>query len=243
MVLVKNEEYWLPYVLKQCEGHFDSFVIYDVGSTDNTGNIIDWFYERNKRRCHLIVRRLPHVGPDVQGTFRNSMIPEGNRDVYFILDGDELYTEKDIANIPLCAEYLARKYRNNNRNKFGVVKRVEINEDLNKQYLRRRSHHRLYTDDAFWIGTHPGERPFFNQCSKSEIYFDHITCWHMHNTLRSPKEQEALSRLSRKAQRTYHPGDTMGDLDIIKELPILATPIENFKVTPKLEALQRKLKC
>ena len=87
MVLVKNEQYFLPYVLKQCEDIFDSFVIYDVGSTDETVRIIDWFYERNKDYADIVIRKLPHCSPPVQGTFRNSMIIEGQRPIYFILDG------------------------------------------------------------------------------------------------------------------------------------------------------------
>jgi len=124
MVLVKNEQFFLPYVLKQCEGHFDSFVIYDVGSTDKTGDIIDWFYERNKTTSDIVVRRLPHVSPDVQGTFRNSMIVEGNRNVYFILDGDELYTQDHLSFISSASHRLEEEnVGSNGRIKFGVFER------------------------------------------------------------------------------------------------------------------------
>ena len=35
MILVRNESYFLPYVLKQCEGIFTSYVIYDIGNSSN----------------------------------------------------------------------------------------------------------------------------------------------------------------------------------------------------------------
>jgi glycosyltransferase involved in cell wall biosynthesis len=237
MVLVKNEEYFLPYVLKQTEGFFDSYVIYDVGSTDNTRDIIDWFTARMDGKADLFVRKMPHVEPEVQGAFRNSMIAEGRRDIYFILDGDELYTPEDLGKISGAADDLQHHYMMVEETyKFGVFKRVEVNEALTKQYDRRRSHHRLYTRDAFWSGTHPGERSGYKQNEKSELWFPDITCWHMHNALRSPKEEDATRRISRKAKRSYHPGELI-DLDLLKELPALRERIEDFPVCPALEAL------
>jgi len=243
MVLVKNEQYFLPYVLKQCEGHFNSFVIYDVGSTDETRKVIDWFYERNKDTSHVFVRKVPHVLPIVQGAFRNSMIAEGNRDVYFILDGDELYTQDDLSLISDAANRLKAANEANRRKKFGIFDRVEITPDLTQQYVERRTHHRLYTRDAFWKGTHPGERSFFRQWHKTELDCRDIVCWHMHNTTRSPKDADATKRMMRKSQKTYHPGDELKELSLIKELPMLAAPIEDFKVSDALAALQEAELC
>lgn len=241
MVLVKNEEYFLPYVLKQTEGYFDSYVIYDVGSTDRTRDIIDWFTARMDGKADLVVRYLPHVPPEVQGTFRNSMIVEGDRPVYFILDGDELYTPKDMAEISVAGEELLAANAANERKRYGVVRRVEVNAELTQQYAERRGHHRLYTRDAFWTGTHPGEVAAYRQTEKSELWFNGITCWHMHNTLRSPQEADALSRISRKRKKAYHPGNgVMKPMDLLRELPVLREPIEDFAVTPALAALQSR---
>jgi len=240
MVLVKNESYFLPYVLKQVEGLFDSYVLYDVGSSDNTRDVIDWFSARMDGKADLFVRKLPHVEPSVQGCFRNSMIAEGRRDVYWILDGDELYTAEDLAKIPDAANFLQECYEDDcvtpKIKRFGIFKRVEVNAELTKQYDKRRSHHRLYTRDAFWSGTHPGEVSGYKQNEKSEIWFDDITCWHLHNALRSPKEADATRRISRKMKKSYHPGELI-KLDLLKELPILRKRIEDFPVSPALEAL------
>jgi len=250
LVLVKNEAYWLPFVLKQTEGHFTNYVIYDVGSSDNTGRIIDWFYERNKDDAHIIVRKLPHVVPEVQGTFRNSMIIEGNQDIFFLLDGDELYSSNHIKQISKAARDLNHVYmtdegwvKGGRKKRYGVFERVEVSEDLQQQYAERRGHHRLYTRDAFWTGTHPGERAFYKQDHKSEVEFKHITCWHLHNTLRSPKEADATRRIYRKGQKSYHPGNEMKPLSLIKEIPMLAAPIEDFPVSPALHELQELELC
>jgi hypothetical protein len=233
----------LPYVLKQCEGHFNSFVIYDVGSTDSTRRVIDWFYERNKDTSHVVVRKVPHVLPIVQGAFRNSMIAEGNRNIYMILDGDELYTQDDLALISDAANNLHVANHQNSKKKYGVFDRVEVTPDLTQQYIERRTHHRLYTRDAWWTGTHPGERAFYKQNHKSELDCRDITVWHMHNTTRSSRDADATKRMIRKQQKTYHPGDDLEALSLIKELPMLAAPIEDFKVSDALAALQEAELC
>ena len=238
MVLVKNEAYWLPYVLKQTIGHFDSYVIYDVGSTDNTRDVIDWFTPQVDGKADLMVRYLPDCPPEVQGTFRNAMPTEGRRDTYFILDGDELYKPGDMEMIASCADNLSALHASNEKKRFGVFKRVEVNPELTMQYDRRRSHHRLYSRDAFWTGTHPGEASGYKQNEKSEQYYD-VTCFHMHNTLRSPNEEDAQRRISRKRKRSYHPGELV-PMNLLRELPVLRKRIEDFPVCPALEALWQK---
>jgi hypothetical protein len=240
MVLVKNERYWLPYVLKQTEGHFDSYVIYDVGSNDGTLEIIDWFYERNKEKAQIKIRKLPHCEPIVQGTFRNAMIVDGERPVYLILDGDELYTQKSMSKIADAANTLDQMHEVNTRIKYGVFRRIEVLPELTQRYSEVRTHHRLYTADTPWKGTHPGEEPVYGQNTHSEIHFDDIVVWHMHNTLRSPKEEDALSRIRRKQQKTYRPGNAIQDMDLIKRVPMLAERVEHFEVTPALAILQER---
>lgn len=244
LILVKNEQYFLPYVLAQLlngDGtpKFDSFVIYDVGSTDKTREVINWFTSRVGNSADMLVRYLPHAPKEVQGTFRNSMIVEGGRSTYLILDGDELYTDADMAQISKYAHDLRTKNLIEDPEiRFGVFKRVEMSPDLTRRYNQERSHHRLYTSDAFWTGTHPGEVPAYDQNERSEIYYP-ARVWHFHNTIRSPQEQDALLRLERKNKKTYHPGDT-SPFDLLAELPILQKPIENFPVSPSLAALQAK---
>ena len=238
MILVKNESYFLPYVLKQCEGIFDSYVIYDIDSTDNTREIIEWFHERNKDKADFTVRYMPDLPKEVQGAFRNSMIVEGQRPIYWILDGDELYSREDLLHIKKCSEDLKIAHAFDNTKRFGVFKRVELNPELTMQYSRRRSHHRIYHNSAYWTGNHPGEVSGYKQEEASEEWYE-ILCWHFHNAERSPNEAEVLKRMERKKKKTYHPGE-LEPVNILKELPILRTRIEQFPVSPALEALWLK---
>jgi len=240
LVLVKNEAFWLPYTLVQTEGIFDRYVIYDVGSNDGTTDVIRWWMDRNKGEVEIFSRLLPDCPPEVQGAFRNSMIAEGDRDVYFMLDGDELYTQDDLKKVCDAAYALEFVHSANERIKYGVVQRTEVTNDLLFAYKERRTHHRLYTRDAWFTGTHPGEIPRYEPNDKNGSHFPDIMCYHMHNTIRSAKEDDVPKRTKRKSQRTYHPGDAKEGLGLklLEAMPLLQKPIEEFPVNPALQLLQ-----
>lgn len=231
VVLVKNEEYFLPYTLESVAGYFDRMVIYDVGSTDRTREIIEWYVEKEKGRTEFFTRFLPDCPPEVQGTFRNSMIAEATSDYYLILDGDELYPKQMIDGLKTLANKLDKQ------SMYGVVRRQEVTENLSQGYTELRTHHRVYHRSAYWTHTHPGEIPAIPQKSHREIHDDTIICYHMHNALRSSKEAETHKRIARKSQRTYHPGNILRAMNLLEEVPILKSRIENFPVCPALEKL------
>lgn len=233
VVLVKDDAYWLPYCLESVAGRFSHMVIYDVGSEDGTLEIINWFVEKEKDRCEFTVRLLPYAAPAIQGTFRNAMIAEARNDVYFILDADEIYNPQDLDNI----EELSRDKLPTSEVPYGVFSRIEISMDLTKRYIAERTHHRLYHRSAIWKGPHPGESPVIKQEREAEIHLRQIKCLHMHNTLRSPKDNNVPKRLLRRTQNTYHPGELV-PFDILKEYPILQKPIHNFPVSYILKELQ-----
>lgn len=233
VVLVSNEEYWLPYVLKSIMGKFSRYVIYDVGSEDKTRDIIDWFIQNEKDRAELFVRYLPMVPKDVQGTFRNSMIVEACAKNYLIVDGDEIWPEATFTQDKiddLCGWGLT------NERIYGVARRIEMNYDLTHRYSKARTHHRFYSRDAFWTGSHPGEVAGIVQNKETELDMPKWKVYHFHNTIRSSTEAKALKRMERKSQKTYHPGELV-EFNLLKELPILKTRIENFPVSPVLEKL------
>lgn len=230
LVLVSNDEMWLPYALEASRGFFSRYVIYDVGSTDKTPDIIDWFYESQKGDSTFYIRKLPMVSPSVQGTFRNSMIAEALSEYYFLLDGDEIYTQESYNTIVNSS--LGDKL-------YGVVRRIEVAENLISAYgtEKRIPHHRLYHRTAIWKGNHPGEVPFFNQTPDRELQID-ATCYHFHNCERSSKDAEVPRRIERRARPTYRPGQPE-TFNVLKQLPILQKPIEDFPLNPRLKELQK----
>ena len=229
-ILAMNDIFWLPYALESLRGKFNRYVIYDAGSEDGTDNVIDWFVETED--AEFFVRKLPFAVPSIQGCYRNSMLVEAESEWSFMVDCDEVYHPRSLdslrsqfglinsLDVPL----------------YGVVKRVEMSTDLTHKYSEIRTHHRLYRRNAYFKGNHPGEVPAVKQGGKNEFHFcegldEKITCWHFHNALRSPLEGSVPKRLDRKAQGTYHPGD-LEPFDLLKELPLLRKPINDFPVSP-----------
>jgi hypothetical protein len=232
--LVSNDCFWLPYVLQSTKDFFSHFILWDVGSTDGTLEIIDWFekvYEGN-----LLVQKMPMVPPKAQLAYRNAPIAELITDYYLILDGDEVWPESSLLKLKeQMPGYVASEKL------YGIVKRVEVGESLRNQYSDIKNHHRLYHRTCTWQGRHPGEHAKIPQTPDKEYNFsDDTIVYHFHNTLRSTEEKNVPKRMERKSQNTYHPGKLI-PFHLLNELPILQTPIENFPVNPQLEELQKEL--
>lgn len=239
VVLTCNDEYWLPYSLEATRGFFDRYVIYDIGSTDATQDIIQWFVESMKGQAEFYVRMFNTIlDPRIQGIFRNSMIAEARSEWYMILDADEVYDPASLTRIIKETGDLDLTFEDYHA-LYGIVPRVEVSGGLVQAYglNRKVPHHRIYHRTAIWKGSHPGEVALYKQDIQSERWMDQATCFHFHNAERSRMDKEVPKRLERKARGTYRPGEAE-DFDLLEALPILKNPIEDFEVCPALRALQ-----
>ncbi len=242
VILNMNDEFWLPYSLNCLTGFFNKYVIYDVGSTDRSKEIIDWFVQKEKNNADFVVRYLPFVDPVVQGTFRNSMIAEADSEWYFIVDSDEVYSPDGLRSLIKCMHNMdvLRSDVPFEFKPYGLVRRVEVCEGLTEAYGQQenRKHHRVYHRTAYWLGSHPGEEVAkYPQKDATEFWIPDVTCYHFHNTHRSSKDAEVPKRLVRRSQSTYHRGPLL-PFNALKELPILRKQIEDFPVNPSLQKLQ-----
>jgi glycosyltransferase involved in cell wall biosynthesis len=236
LILVSNDDLWLPYVLKAVAQRFGRYVIYDVGSKDDTPKIIEDFI-RVHPNADIYHRKLPMVPREVQGCFRNSMIAEARSDWYFQLDGDEVYTKKSVDGIVDAYPELVREYELTGTI-YGKVRRIEINDDLQTAYgvERKLPHHRFYHRSAIWDGGHPGEAAHYDQNSVTERWMeDDITCYHFHNCRRSSTSDEAaLLRGTRKTQETYRRGEKVA-FDAFKHIPALTKRVNSYRAHPRIE--------
>ncbi|MHA2063364.1 MAG: glycosyltransferase [Candidatus Thorarchaeota archaeon] len=232
LVLVMNDAYWLPYVLKSIDGWFNKIVIYDAGSEDGTIDICRWF--RDTSTSEVLLEEFPFVPPKAQLAYRNAAIADAQTDYYMLVDGDEIWAERSLVELSNYFE----DYRASNK-PYGLVNRTEVNADLNTAYSDGTwlQHHRVYHRTCTWRGTHPGERATIPQKPKTEHRFpDDVVVYHFHNTLRSPLEDKVPSRVKRKSQSSYHRGG-ISNIDILERLPILQNRVEKFPVSPELERL------
>lgn len=233
VILVKDDMHFLPYALESVRGWFSKYIIYDVGSTDGTLDVIDWFV-RSEGETEFIVRKLPFVDPVVQGTFRNAMIAEAQTDFYMILDADEAYNMIGMSRLRDGFKKLELTGK-----PYGLVRRVEMSHDLRQRYDKKRSHHRVYHRKAIWKGTHPGEEAVIPQIPENEFWIEGVECYHFHNCTRSTLDEDVPKRLERRGKPTYHPGKLM-DFNLLDEVPMLRKPVGEFLVNPELEKLQKE---
>jgi len=236
LILVSNDDLWLPYVLKSVAKRFGRYVIYDVGSQDKTPEIIESFVHSHAAEHDVYHRKLPMVSKHVQGCFRNSMIAEARSDWVFLLDGDECYSQKGVDGIVDAYHELNREYEMNGKI-YGIVRRIEICDDLKTAYGvdLTLGHHRFYHRSAIWDGTHPGEVAHYTQNSMTEKWMeDEIVCHHFHNCRRSStSDQHALLRDKRKTQATYRRGE-LKPFNVANHVPLLKKRIGNFMAHPVL---------
>jgi glycosyltransferase involved in cell wall biosynthesis len=241
LILVKNDEFFLPYALDCIKGKFNKYVIYDIGSDDLTKDIIEDFIAEEQAHADIFYRFLPDCPPVVQGALRNSMFAEARADWVFILDADEVYNPEDIVKIQHAATKMQVEYEASSGNKiYGVFRRREFSADLRSSYSDLRGHHRLYHRTAIFNGPHPGEWPLVSQNHNNEVWFDDILCYHFHNALRSSLgDTAAPKRQERKPKATYHPGRPE-EFDLLKALPRLRESIDDYPVCPALAVLQKE---
>lgn len=239
VLLVRNDEYWLPYCLRSVQGVFSRFIIYDVGSEDATREVIDQFIQAEKADCDIIYRPMPFCDPVIQGSFRNAMIAEANSDWYLILDADEIYRRSAMD--ALVRHMSDMKVRYDMEGKiYGVVKRWEVSNNLKEihglsEYVK---HHRIYHRTATWKGPHPGEAPVIKQTSHREHFFpSEVGCYHFHQPERSTLDSEVPRRLSRRYQKTYVRGKPT-EVNLFDHVPLLQKQLGKFEVNPLLKEMQ-----
>ena len=234
LILVSNDSYWVPYVLDQLAGLFRRYIIYDVGSTDGTREIIQDFAQREN--ADVVMEYLPMVEPKAQIAYRNAMIADARSDYYLIVDGDEIWPTVSFQ--LLFAEF--PKFVSSGKT-FGIVNRIEVCDDLKSAWDPDKftPHHRLYHRTALWRGTHPGEYSDPVQRAHREYTFNElVSVNHLHGVTRSPMDKMVPKRLQRRDKNTYTPGEKK-PFNLFADLPELKTPPRGeFAVSPELKKLQ-----
>lgn len=239
LILTKNDEYFLPYALNCIKGRFSRYVIYDVGSEDNTKDILNWFIDSEKKEADIFSRFLPHCEPEAQGSFRNAMFAEARSDWVFILDGDEVYSDLAMDKLIESMTDMKRAYEESKGQKiYGVCRRREFSPDLLSAYDRLRGHHRVYHRTAIFTGNHPGEDPLVTQDERTEHSLSRLVITnHFHNTQRSKFDTNVPSRIKRRGKPTYHPGE-LTEFNLRVELPVLENRINGFPQSSAVELLR-----
>jgi glycosyltransferase involved in cell wall biosynthesis len=92
--LVRNEEKWVWYAIMSVINHVDKILVWDTGSTDKTVEII-----KSIKNPKIEFMEYGLVTKESYPEARQAMLKATKSDWLFILDGDEIWTDKGIKQV------------------------------------------------------------------------------------------------------------------------------------------------
>lgn len=201
-LMVKNEAYWIHYVLRDLLKVFPKVIMLDTGSTDST-KVIAKGTERLVRRgvLELIEEDYGSDGFKI-GNGRNILREKCLTYWMFLVDGDEIWQQERLHAL------LAQDLSDEARVVMLVVRNVEDVDGVLKLRVSDDAHmDRLFSPDIKW---HRTDYPFesyglsntFPQDNVGYVSGSLAYAYHMRHTLRSPHNFNAFFR---KEKLGYYP--------------------------------------
>lgn len=90
----KNEERWLWFSVTSIIDHVDKLLLWDAGSTDRSYEIASLL--REKYGDKIEIRKYGDTTPETFTKLRQDMLDATDADWFIVVDGDEIWWEKDI---------------------------------------------------------------------------------------------------------------------------------------------------
>lgn len=192
-IMLKNEEYWIHYVVRDLFKVFPQVLILDTGSTDRTLDII--------RRTAvgynglILLEANYHNDPVLIGNGRNIMREACPTYWMFLVDGDEIWREAKLRNMLVY----------NTKDETEVIMLAGWNVQDVDGRLQLRTHDLanrdgLFAPDIRWTSTHyPFEgyglvEEYLNKSKGMYLPAHECYAWHMRHTLRSSANWDAYFR-------------------------------------------------
>ncbi|MDQ1141122.1 glycosyltransferase [Pedobacter agri] len=97
--LVRNEEKWIWFSIMSVIEFVEKIIIYDTGSTDNTAAIIDEIKSSHKFGHKIHFEKKSAVTKEEFTLLRQDQITKTDTNWFLVLDGDEIWYEKDLRNL------------------------------------------------------------------------------------------------------------------------------------------------
>jgi len=92
--IVKNEQNWIKPALLSVIDYADTMLVYDTGSTDHTIDIV-----KSLNSPKIKLTEYSHINRDKLINLRNLQIQQTHTDWFLILDGDEIWPQKNLVKL------------------------------------------------------------------------------------------------------------------------------------------------
>jgi hypothetical protein len=196
---IKNEDYWIYYVLRDLFKVFGRFIMLDTGSTDRTKEIAIATAKEFGGDLTLIEE---DYGDDADkiGNSPNILREECPTKWMFLVDGDEIWREAELAKL-LAYEPAPSK------TVLMVVGHNLTHHDGKLMAREKWSADRLFAPDVRWhLRTdYPFESHGLEErASKGQVDYVGAFFWHTRHLTRSAKDDEAFFRAEKRAYFPYN---------------------------------------
>ena len=198
--MVKNEEYWLPYVLENLCQVFDKIVAIDCGSRDETPEILLYFRSIYHEKIDLELLREMNL--EKNGYIRQYMSEKTQTTWAAIIDGDEYYP---VAELKKLVDTILPGSARLTYTTLEVVDLVDndfvIREPWSKQCL-------FHVPSTTWNGPFPFEvpKPWIDSSDQStRFYYPDVVGYDLHHLPRSSRDEQTPHRLRKDLIRQVMP--------------------------------------
>lgn len=200
-LVVRNEEYFIPYVLTPLLKQFDYVIMVDTGSTDRTVKLAKVTANYvNRGRLSLIEKDLGDNAIRI-GDAKNHLMKVISPSYMLLVDGDEIYPETELVKIKEFVKTLDPKYEVCMTTGRNVFQREDgsLFESLSGNMYADR----IFRPDVRWTNLdYPFEgHELEEKVARGVVKDTPFWYWHTRHLLRSSKEQDAYFR---ETKRSYY---------------------------------------
>lgn len=217
--VVKNEDRWIWYALQSVLPFAEKILVFDTGSTDMTVPIIKslnspkiTFEEKGPVDRHGLVK------------LRREQIKRTETEWFLILDGDEIWPEKELKKLLAAAESVEKNIAalfNRNRNCVGDVFHFLPESSGRYSFAGRSGHLNIRmmrkTPSLNIIGEYPLESytDDHGPIEKQDGNLKFVDCWYLHTSfLKRSSMDESKASGSFKKSKIWEKGISMKNTDL-----------------------------
>lgn len=198
-VMVKNESYWLSYVLLTLCRVLDRVIVIDCGSEDGTPDVVRLVQQRYPDKIHFET-----TGPLTEaqnGAIRQYMTDLTKTKWAAVVDGDELYSASALWNL------MNTRLADNIRLSYTLMQVVDFvggefvtRESFNRQFL-------FHVPTTQWLGEFPFDRPNWADIGDPTFRYYHtdVQGWDLAHLPRSPLDAATRHRHGKDGIRQLTP--------------------------------------
>lgn len=224
-IMVRNEQFWVPYIVAAAARVLDKLIIIDCGSEDGTPDLIRHVQSYYPNKIHFET-----TGPLTEaqnGAIRQYMTDLTKTEWAAVMDGDEIYSAEALQNL------LATNLGDHIRLSYSLMRVLAF---VDGEFYTRERHNRQFlfrVPNTFWRGEFPFDRPNWADLPDPHFryYHEDVAGFDLALLPRSPLDAQTRHRHSNDGIRQTTPitGEAPEFLQLIEEIsaeiPLPSNPV------------------